>query len=136
MSCKDYFLPAQAVEYDTNGAKNLRQTCMLLIVGHFFSGIIGFAFVSVFTFLGQGIYIALLYSIYMTLHVWMVWAYCVIIACNAISGVLSLLTMADGQIWYILILIFYAAAAKKMFHESEEFRAEKSANSASKGNFL
>ena len=70
MSIKEYFFPAEPVVNDTEPAKLIRSTIGLVIVGHIVVAVAALIFVSIFTFLGQFIFIAILYSTYQTLHTW------------------------------------------------------------------
>ena len=93
------------------------------MVGHFLCMILAFAFISSITAVGQILYIALLYSLYQTLNNCMVYLYMLVAGLNLISGVLSVMTLTDGFIWYAMILFYYFLAIKVMWTESSPYRS-------------
>lgn len=101
----------------------MRRGIIPLVIGHVIVGCVGMAFVSIATFVAQFIYIALLYSVYMTLRTWLIWVYMILLGLNVISGVLQVF-MEDGAafIVYLIILILYCFAILKIKTDSESLR--------------
>jgi len=85
--------------------------------------ILAFAFISSITAVGQVLYIAILFSISQTLKTWMVYVYCLVLGINLISGVLSVMTLTSGFIWYAAILFYYFLAIKVIWTESGPYRS-------------
>jgi hypothetical protein len=81
------------------------------------------AFVSIATFIVQVLYIALLYSVYMTLRTWLIWFYMIILGFNVLSGVFSVF-LYDGAAFavYLLILIGYTFMIIKLKEDSAPLR--------------
>ena len=84
--------------------------------------ILAFAFISSITAIGQILYIAILFSLSQTLNTCMAYLYMIVCAVNLISGVLSVVTLTDGFIWYAMILFYYFIAIKVMWTESGPYR--------------
>lgn len=53
----------------------------------------------------------------------MVYLYMLVAAINLISGVLSIVTLTDGFIFYAIILFYYFVAIKVMWTESGPYRS-------------
>ena len=123
MICVEYFFPKTPVHNDLPEATSLRAVIIPLILGHAITACLGMAFVSVLTFVGQFFYVALLYSIYMTLHTWIVWLYMVLLGLNILTGLFSLF-LYDGLAFasYLLILVYFALAILKIRLDSFGFR--------------
>jgi hypothetical protein len=85
--------------------------------------ILAFAFISSITAVGQILYIAILHSLKLTLNTCMVYLYMLVAGINLISGVLSVMTLTDGFIWYAMILFYYFIAIKVMWTESAPYRS-------------
>jgi hypothetical protein len=94
-----------------------------LVVGHVLVACLGMAFVSVATFAIQFLYIALLYSIYMTLRTWIMWAYMVALMLNIISGIFTVFLLEGVSMFiYIVILLLYGLAIFKLKQDSIPMR--------------
>lgn len=84
---QEYFFPKTPKPNDSQGAKALRTTTHFLMVGHVICAVLALAFVgSILTFIAQGLYIAILHSINLALHTWLIWIYVIIMAFQAVSG--------------------------------------------------
>lgn len=91
MSLSLYFFPTTKKEDNSAGAEQLRSTLVLLIVGHVVASVLSATFVSLVTAIAQGLYIAILYSIFMALHTWLIWVYILIVGFNGVTGILGIL---------------------------------------------
>ncbi|CDW71441.1 UNKNOWN [Stylonychia lemnae] len=123
MICIEYFFPKQPANMDVEQARKLRKGVIPLVVGHVIIACLGMAFVSILTFAAQFFYIALLYSIYMTLRPWLVWFYMVILGFNIASGLFTVF-LYDGASFavYLLILVVYVFFILKIKTDSHDFR--------------
>ena len=116
-------MAAEPVPEKKNEAAYMRRTITFLILGHVLVAVFSFAFGSFITFAVQPIYIAMLYSIYMALHMWLVWVYIIVVGTNALSGILTLLGESGvGLIIYICTLLFYFIAVRTLFYHSDPYR--------------
>lgn len=78
---------------------------------------------TVSTFLAQIIYLATLYSIYMTLQTWIIWVYIIMVGFNVFSGFFSVWVYEGSRFYvYLLILVYYVIACYKMYYDSRPFR--------------
>lgn len=84
MICVEYFFPKYPAHNELRQARFLRRGVIPLVVGHVLVACLGMAFVSIATFCVQFLYIAILYSIYMTLRTWIIWIYIVALVLNII----------------------------------------------------
>ena len=75
---------------ESDGAKKMRATLLLIITGHVVCSVVSFAFVGLVTAVAQALYIVILYSIYMGLHTWLIWVYMLIAGFNGVTGVLGI----------------------------------------------
>ena len=130
----EYYFPKTNTVNDTQGAKNLRSATTLLMAGHLGCAILAIAFISsVITFIGQFIYIAILYSIFSALHTWLIYTYCAIAVINSVMGLFTLigyLIEPLNLLFYAIIVIFYLYGANKLFNDSALFRSAQAGNIA------
>lgn len=89
MICVEYFFPKYPAPSDLEAARRLRRAIIPLVIAHVLIACLGMAFVTLVTFAVQFLYIAMLYSIYMTLRPWIVWMYMIIMGFNVASGLFS-----------------------------------------------
>ena len=76
---------------NSEAAIKLRSTLLLLRVGHIASAIIAVALIGDFLMcFAQVIYIAMLYSVYLALHRWLIWVYMVFTGLNGLHGLLGI----------------------------------------------
>ena len=134
MICVEYFFPKHPAQNSTPEARQLRRVIIPLVVCHVLIACLGIAFVSVATFIAQFFYIAMLYSVYMTLRTWIVWVYLAILAFNVLSGALSVF-LYDGAAFvvYLLVLVTYSLMILKMVQDSAPLRNMAASND---GNYL
>ena len=105
-------------------ARQLRRIILPLIVGHAASSALGLAFVSVSTLIVSFLYVAILYSIYMTLHTWLVWVYMVLLGFNIVSGLFNVwLLQGVTMATYLVILVYYVLAIIKIYYDSLPLRS-------------
>ena len=125
MSMRDYFFPDKPKEDESEGAKLLRSTALMILVGHMVCAILALIVGEILTFVAQFIYVAMLYSLYAALHTWVMYAYMVLVAFNAVTGVFTLIGMlTSGLISFILygfIMGFYLIAVRKLYYDSRPF---------------
>ena len=119
-------MAAEPVPEKKNEAAYMRRTITFLILGHVLIAVFSFAFGSFITFAVQPIYIAMLYSIYMALHMWLVWVYIIVVGTNALSGILTLISLLSEDvsvlIIYICTLLFYFISVRTLFYHSDPYR--------------
>ena len=96
MDCLQYFFPKQPVNNDMQSAKMLRKSIVLLIPLHIIICIVAGGFLIASTLLAQFYYVALLYSVYMSLRTWILYLYFLSLGLNILSGFLSLLMLSGG----------------------------------------
>ena len=123
MICVEYFFPKQPANCDFPSARTLRKGVIPLVVGHVLIACLGMAFVSIVTFAVQFLYIAMLYSVYMTLRPWIVWMYMILLGFNVLSGVFSVFLYQGATFAvYLIILVGYSFFIIKIRSDSAEFR--------------
>jgi hypothetical protein len=71
-----------------------------------------FFFVNPSTAIGQALYIAILVSLYMTFNWCMKYVYVALLVFNIFNGVLSVLTLQQGFLFYTLVILYYFYALK------------------------
>ena len=123
-----YFFPKKPKEDKSLEAAQLRAACRNLIIGHVFCMILGFVFISPITAVVQVFYIGMLASLSLTLKSFMIYLYILVAGLNLVSGVLSVLTLTTGFIWYAMILFYYFLAIKVMWTESKPYRSGSRSN--------
>lgn len=121
--CLEYFFPKTPARNEMPSAIKMRVGIIPLFIGHAACAILALSFVSIVTFVMQFFYVVTLYSIYMTLHTWLVWVYMVLLGFNAISGFFNV-WLYDGIAFvsYLAILAYYGVAILKIRNDSHDFR--------------
>ncbi len=123
MICIEYFFPKHPANNGSLEARLLRRGLLPIVFLHVLIACLGMAFVSISTFIAQFFYIALLYSVYMTLRSWIIWVYMVIVGFNVLSGVFSVfLYEGSAFVVYLIILIVYSLMIVKVKMDSEAWR--------------
>jgi len=123
MICIEYFFPKLPAHNTTVEARKLRRGIIPIVVAHVVIACLGMAFVTISTFIAQFLYIAMLYSIYMTLRTWIVWVYMIILGFNVLSGLFAVF-LYEGAAFavYLLILISYTFMVIKVKEDSAPLR--------------
>lgn len=136
MICLEYFFPKQPVHSDFESARRLRRGIIALVVAHVLIACLGMAFVSLLTFAAQFLYIAILYSVYMTLRPWILYVYMVLLGLNVLSGLFSLFLYEGASFAvYLLILVGYTFMIIKIKQDSSSFRNMSDQENSANGNF-
>ena len=93
-------------------------------MGHIICSIVAVVFIAdLIMFIAQFFYAAMLYSIYLALHGWLIWVYLLIIGLNGITGILGILSQEGvGFLFYGIVIAYYFMAARKLFYDSQPFR--------------
>lgn len=77
-------------------------------------------------FVAQFFYAAILYSVYLALHGWLIWVYILIVGLNGVHGILGILAQTGlGFLFYAMVIAYYFMAARKLFYDSLPFREGK-----------
>lgn len=121
--CLHYFFPKSPCNNDMHSAKLLRKSIVILIPLHIIICVVSGAFVLFTTLLAQFYYVALLYSVYMTLRTWLLYLYMLSLALNILTGILSLFMLQGASLWaYLVIVIAYVLMFVKLNSDSKPWR--------------
>jgi hypothetical protein len=105
-------------------AKDIRDLTLIILGVHAVLGIAGAVIIDFAFLFGQIMYCLILYSIYLTLRIWLISFYLIILAMNVASGVLIVFDHTGFEIIaYSLVLVFYCADIYYYFKKTSEFRA-------------
>ncbi len=115
----------------------MRFTIIWLLIGHALFLILTLGFVTFKLALSQAFFIIILYSLYLNLKKWILYVYLVIIAINAVIGFLNMWFFEGiGLLIYVLLVIFYALGAYKLFIDTHDFRGDDAASPEAREEFL
>ena len=123
MDCMHYFYPKTPCNNDMYSAKLLRKSIIIIIPLHIIICIVSGAFLIFSTLLMQFYYVALIYSVYMTLRTWVLYIYLFSLGINLFSGFLSIWMLSGASLWaYLGILIVYLLILLKINKDSKPWR--------------
>ena len=104
-------------------AKLLRKSIIIIIPLHIIICIVSGAFLIFSTLLMQFYYVALIYSVYMTLRTWVLYIYLFSLGINLFSGFLSIWMLSGASLWaYLGILVVYLLILLKINKDSKPWR--------------
>ncbi len=121
--CLYFFFPKSPVNNDMHSAKLLRRSIVILIPLHIIICIVSGAVLIFSSLIAQFYYVALLYSLYLTLRTCMLYIYMVSLGINILSGILSVFVLSGATLWvYFAILVVYVLMFLKLNHDSKPWR--------------
>jgi hypothetical protein len=123
MICVQYFFPEHPVENAHPSTIKLRKCLVNLILGHIICLVVLILYALITAFIAQLLYIAILYSLYMTLRQWIIFLYIGCLCLNIFLGLFNVFVLSGMSLFmYFLVLFYYGVALKIIWMYSEDYR--------------